>query len=83
MSDNGDRARQRFRGLALHLAAYATVITLLLVVTVLFSPGETWILFPMVGWGAALAVHVAYVMGFFDLFRAPARPHDDREGPER
>ena len=82
MSDGGERAR-RFRGFALHLAGYATVITLLLVLTVLFSPGETWILFPMVGWGAVLALHVAYVMGLFDVFRAPTRPPDDGEGPER
>lgn len=82
MTGDAERARRRFRGFALHLAVYATVITLLLVVSVLFSPGETWILFPMVGWGAVLALHVAYVMGIFDAFRTPTRKSDDTEGSE-
>lgn len=78
--NDGDRARRRLRGFALHLAAYATVITLLLVVTVLFSPGETWILLPMIGWGGVLAVHVAYVMGLFDVFRpGPPGPDETEE----
>ena len=27
-----------------------------------------WFLLPLVGWGAVLALHVAYVMGLFAIF---------------
>ena len=30
------------------------------------SPDRLWFIFPMVAWGAPLALHAAWVMGLFD-----------------
>ena len=72
---NGDeaaaRARRRLQGFLIHLALFAVVMVLVLVINVLFSPGGSWGFMPIVGWGGVLALHAAYVMGLFDIFRQP------------
>jgi hypothetical protein len=37
--------------------------------SVFFSPDIPWVLAPVVGWGAVLAVHAAQAMGLFDVLR--------------
>lgn len=75
MSDPGeDRgraeiARRRLRGFAIHLIAYFVGMTILLVVNFAFTPSNPWFLLPLVGWGAPLALHAAWAMGLFDVFR--------------
>jgi hypothetical protein len=57
------RNRRRLRGFLNHL------IILLLPVNVLLTPGYPWFVFPLVAWGAPLAIHAAYAMGLFDRWR--------------
>ena len=76
------RARRRMRGFLLHLALFAVVMVMVLVINVLFSPGGSWGVMAIVGWGGVLAIHAAYVMGLFDIFRQPP-PKGPGEGDER
>lgn len=77
MSENGisrDRqeaheSRRRLRGFAAHLAWYFLAMILLVAVNFLFFRDNPWFVLPMVGWGSVLAVHAAYAMGLFKVFR--------------
>lgn len=60
------RDRSRLRGLAVHFAGYFVAMTVLVAINVMMTPESHWVVLPMVGWGAVLAVHVAWVMGLFD-----------------
>ncbi len=69
----GDRAgteaaraeAKRLAGLAGHLAAYFIALAVFVVVSIVFTPGQTWIFLPVVGWGAVFAFHATYAMGLF------------------
>jgi hypothetical protein len=65
--------RRRLRGFVIHLAAYFVVMIVLVAVNFLTDAKDPWFLWPMVGWGSVLALHVAYVMGLFDTIK-----NDDR-----
>jgi hypothetical protein len=66
-AERTQRARRRRNGFALHLAAYFALIAAIVPVNLFWiAPGTPWFLLPMVGWGAVLAVHCAFVMGLFD-----------------
>ena len=75
------RARRRLRAFLLHLALFAVVMVMVLVINVLFSPGGSWGIMAIVGWGGVLAIHAAYVMGLFDIF-SQTPPKDPDEGDE-
>ena len=64
-SENTERARRRLRGFVIHLMIYFAVMTVLLPVNFIFTPDHLWALFPLVGWGAPLALHAAWAMGLF------------------
>ena len=58
--------RRRLRGFLAHLVGYFVVTTALVVLNLSIAPDHPWFVWPMVGWGAVLAIHVAYVMGLFE-----------------
>jgi hypothetical protein len=65
-----DRRQRRARswvrallGLYIHVAVYGLVITGLLLINLLTSPGYLWFLWPLVGWGLGLAAHGLAVFG--------------------
>ncbi len=58
-------ARRRLRGFAIHLAVYFVVMIAGVTVNLVLAPGELWFVFPLVVWGAPLALHAAYAMGLF------------------
>ncbi len=60
------RARLRLRRFAIHIGAYFLVMLILVPLNYLMTPDETWFLFPLVGWGAPLAIHAAWAMGLLD-----------------
>lgn len=64
-----ERARRRLRGFVIHLMGYFAAMLVLVPVNLLFTPESVWFVLPMVGWGSILAIHVAYAMGLFDIFR--------------
>ncbi len=57
--------RRRLRGFLNHLIAYFAVMVVLVPINAVLDPGYPWFLFPLVAWGAPLAVHAAYVMGWW------------------
>lgn len=63
------RARRRLRGFGLHLAGYFAALAVMVAINFLVSPDSPWFVWPMVGWGAPLAVHAAYAMGLFGVYR--------------
>jgi putative flippase GtrA len=71
--DKNARGRKRLRGFVIHLAVYFAVSIALVLVNHMTDPARPWFLWPVVGWGSILAIHVAFVMGLFDIFK-----HDDQ-----
>ncbi len=64
--EGDDRAdRRRLRGFGNHLVAYFLAMVILVPVNFLTTPDHPWFLFPLVAWGAPLAVHAAWAMGLF------------------
>lgn len=64
-----ERGRRRLRAFAVHLAVYFVAVAGLFAVTVALTPGDPWMVLPIVGWGGVLAAHAAYVMGLFEGWR--------------
>ena len=58
-------ARSRLKGFVGHLLGYFIGMAIIVPVNLIFMPENIWFVLPMVGWGSLLALHVAYVMGFF------------------
>ena len=63
------RARKRLRAFAFHLVGYFALVFVLVPFNVVQMPDNPWFLLPLLGWGSVLALHAAYVMGLFDVFR--------------
>jgi len=61
--------RRRLIGFGIHLVGYFVVMLIIVPLNFWMSPDDVWFLLPLVGWGAVLAVHVAYVMGLLELLR--------------
>ena len=66
---DAERGRRRLRGFLNHLIAFFGVMVVLVPVNVMVTPDNPWFVYPMVAWGAPLAVHAAYAMGLFDRGR--------------
>ena len=66
-----ERERARLRGFGIHLLGYFMVMAALVAVNLATSPETPWVVWPMVGWGGVLAIHVAYVVGLFGGFAEP------------
>lgn len=63
------RARRRFHGFIIHLMIYFAAMAVLPLINFIFAPDNLWFLFPLVGWGAPLALHAAWAMGIFSASR--------------
>lgn len=61
-----ERARRRLRQFGFHLVAYFAVMIVLVPLNFLIARENPWFLFPLVAWGAPLAIHAAYAMGMLD-----------------
>ncbi len=64
-----ERARGRAEvkyGFFVHAVVYVAVMVLLVVINMLTSPGTIWFIWPLVGWGLAVALHSALVFLFAD-----------------
>jgi len=64
-----DQAFGRLRWLAIHFAVFLVVIGAFAVVDYVYLSNHMYVMFAAVLWGAPLSLHVAYVMGLFDIFR--------------
>ncbi len=78
------RAKLGFRW---HFAAFAMVNVLLFVINQMFSPGFQWFLFPLGGWGIALAFHAFAVFqgsgATDDMLEAEIQRELERRGLQR
>ena len=45
-----------------HAAVYVVIMALLVVLNYLVTPGRYWVIWPLVFWGVALALHGTYVL---------------------
>jgi len=63
--ENGSVANRRLRGFAVHLLVYFAAMLVLVPVNLFLYPETVWFVFPMVGWGSMLAIHVSFVMGLW------------------
>jgi len=62
MTQEGEYAKARRRAVAqygffVHAAVYAAVMVLLVVVNIMASPNVIWFIWPLIGWGFAVALH--------------------------
>jgi uncharacterized membrane protein len=59
-TDEYAKARKRAEakyGFFVHTAVYAAVMLLLVVINLVTSPRVIWFIWPMIGWGFAVALH--------------------------
>lgn len=64
--DQPQRDQRRRRQLLNHFIAFFAVAVILVPVNFLLTPDSVWFFYPLVAWGAPLALHTAYAMGLFD-----------------
>ena len=60
MTDEYAKARRRAEAkyrFFVHAAVYAAVMVFLVLINVVTSPGVIWFVWPLIGWGFALALH--------------------------
>lgn len=62
MTDTDEYAKARRRaeakyGFFVHAAVFAAVMALLIIINVVTSPGALWFIWPLIGWGFAVALH--------------------------
>ena len=57
------RAEAKF-GFYKHLAVYVVVNLMLFVIDLATSPGYFWAIWPLIGWGIAIAIHALTVFVF-------------------
>lgn len=74
MAQNGSFSEESLRKIAeekinfrasvkIHLMAYVLVQILLLVINMIFTPGLWWIMYPFLGWGIGLLLHLtSYIL---------------------
>ena len=60
-----EKAGRRLKGFGVHLAVYFGVMILAVPLNLYFYPENPLFLLPMIGWGAVLGLHAAFVMGLF------------------
>lgn len=66
-------ASGRRRWLAAHAVVFGVINGLLFAINALTTPGEWWVLFPVVFWGLALALHAGLALGVQPSARAIER----------
>lgn len=59
------RAEAKY-GFFVHLAVYAAVMLLLVVINLLTAPQALWFVWPLIGWGLAVALHGLRVFALSD-----------------
>jgi hypothetical protein len=58
--------RRRLLLFGVHILIFVVVTIVLVAVSISMNAQEPWFVFPLVAWGAPLAVHAAFAMGLFD-----------------
>ena len=58
------RRVREIRGFYIHLTVYVIVNLLLFSINMIVSPDVLWFIWPLLGWGVAIAIHALSVFGF-------------------
>ena len=61
---------QAIKGFYAHLTVYVVVNLLLFAINMIVSPENLWFIWPLMGWGVAVALHAVSVFGFGRTFGA-------------
>jgi hypothetical protein len=69
--------RRERKAFTLHTTAYAIGNSILIAINLLFVPQFLWFMFPLVGWGAGLAIHY-----YFGVHMTPRRIERDESKAE-
>lgn len=60
------RAKERvaaLRGFYVHLLVYILINLLLFLINIIVTPATFWFIWPLLGWGIAIALHAFFVFG--------------------
>ena len=71
------RAKRRFetlKGFYVHLGVYVAVNLLLFLINIIVSPDLLWFIWPLMGWGIAIALHAVRV-----FVEAPGSSWEERK----
>ena len=63
-----EKASRRLKGFAVHILCYFLIMVILIPLNIFIYDSLIWSVFPLVGWGGALAIHAAFVLGLFGHF---------------
>ncbi|THB73881.1 MAG: helix-turn-helix domain-containing protein [Gammaproteobacteria bacterium] len=56
------------RGFYSHVIKYVVIMTILLAINLLTTPGKLWVIWPALGWGIGLIMHASSVYEIFNFF---------------
>ena len=59
---------KNIKWLKYHFAGYFSLILIFLPIMIWLDMGLFWVLLILLNWGGVLALHVAWIMGLFDIF---------------
>ena len=63
--ESAEKARRRLKGFANHILWYFLIMFILVPLNIFVYNSLVWFVFPLVGWGSALAIHAAFVLELF------------------
>ena len=69
LDERAQAARRRVKGFGTHLVCYFAAMVIAVPLNFWLAPDQVWFVLPMVGWGSVLALHAAYAMGLFEIFK--------------
>ena len=67
-----EKVGRRLKGFGIHMAMYFGVMVMGVPLNLYFLPENPLFLLPMIGWGAVLGLHAAFVMGLFQGVFGPS-----------
>ena len=59
---------EELRDYYIHLTVYVVINLILFSINMIVSPDSLWFIWPLLGWGVALAIHTLTVFGFVPSF---------------
>ena len=61
--ESAERARRRLKVFALHIFWYFLIMFILVLFNIFVYDSIIWFVFPLIGWGSALVIQAAFVLG--------------------
>ncbi len=64
--EKANEKAKKLREFYSHLRKYTTVMSILFLINLISSPGEWWVLYPLIGWGFCLTLHALDALSPFN-----------------